>query len=53
MAFADAFGVMPSVEEVADEWKAKYPDLAAFIDGADAQRRTCPRRRVRPTSSPR
>jgi multiple sugar transport system substrate-binding protein len=36
MAFADAFGVMPSVEAVADEWKAKYPDLAAFIDGADS-----------------
>ena len=35
MAFAEAFGVMPSVEEVADEWRAKYPDLAAFIDGAD------------------
>ena len=36
MAFAEAFGVMPSVEEVADEWRAKYPDLAAFIDGADS-----------------
>ena len=35
MAFADAFGVMPSVEAVADEWKSKYPDLAAFIDSAD------------------
>jgi multiple sugar transport system substrate-binding protein len=36
MAFADAFGVMPSVEAAADEWKAKDPDLAAFIDGADS-----------------
>lgn len=36
MAFADAFGVMPSVEAVAEEWKAKYPELEAFIDGADS-----------------
>jgi multiple sugar transport system substrate-binding protein len=35
MAFADAFGVMPSVEEVAGQWKEKYPELAPFIDSAD------------------
>lgn len=35
MAFADAFGVMPSVEEVAGQWKEQYPELAPFIDGAD------------------
>ncbi|MGZ5418534.1 MAG: sugar ABC transporter substrate-binding protein [Nocardioides sp.] len=35
MAFAEAFGVMPSVEEVAGEWKQQYPDLAPFIDSAD------------------
>ena len=28
MAFADAFGVMPSVEEVAGQWKEQYPELA-------------------------
>ena len=36
MAFADAFGVMPSVEEVAGQWKEQYPELAPFIDGADS-----------------
>lgn len=35
LAFAEAFGVMPSVEDAAGEWKEQYPDLAAFIDGAD------------------
>ena len=35
MAFADAFGVMPSVEEVAGDWKEQYPELAPFIDGAE------------------
>lgn len=35
MAFAEAFGVMPSVSAVAEEWKAAYPDQAAFIDGAE------------------
>ena len=35
MAFAEAFGVMPSVEEVAGEWKQQYPELAPFIDSAD------------------
>jgi len=35
MAFADAFGVMPSVEEVAGQWKEQYPELAPFIDSAE------------------
>ncbi len=35
LAFADAFGVMPSVEAAADEWKTKYPELSPFIEGAD------------------
>lgn len=35
LAFAEAFGVMPSVEAVAADWKKAYPELAAFIDGAD------------------
>lgn len=35
MAFADAFGVMPSVESAAADWKAKYPEKAAFLDSAD------------------
>ena len=32
---AEAFGVMPSVESAAEEWATTYPDLAAFINGAD------------------
>ena len=35
LAFADAFGVMPSVEEAAEEWKKKFPEGAAFIDAAE------------------
>ncbi|WP_026534726.1 sugar ABC transporter substrate-binding protein [Arthrobacter sp. H14] len=35
MEFAESFGVMPSVESLADQWKAEYPKLGAFIDGAD------------------
>jgi multiple sugar transport system substrate-binding protein len=35
LAFAKAFGVMPSVEAAADEWKQEYPDLAPFIESAD------------------
>jgi len=35
LAFADAFGVMPSVSSAADQWKEAYPEMAAFIDGAD------------------
>ena len=32
---AEAFGVMPSVASAAEDWKAAYPELAAFIDGAE------------------
>ena len=35
MAFADAFGVMPSVESAAEDWKASFPEMAAFIDSAE------------------
>ena len=35
MAFAEAFGVMPSVQSAAADWKAKYPEKAAFLDSAD------------------
>lgn len=34
MAFAKAFGVMPSVQSIADQWKQVYPDQTAFLDGA-------------------
>lgn len=35
MAFAEAFGVMPSVSTVTEEWTALFPEQAAFIAGAD------------------
>lgn len=35
LAAAEAFGVMPSVVSAAEDWKAAYPELAAFIDGAE------------------
>ena len=35
LAAAEAFGVMPSAASVAEDWKTQYPDLAAFIDGAE------------------
>jgi multiple sugar transport system substrate-binding protein len=35
MEFADAFGVMPSIEAVAEEWASSYPELAAFIESAE------------------
>jgi len=35
LAFADAFGVMPSVQSAADQWKDANPDMAAFLDSAD------------------
>jgi multiple sugar transport system substrate-binding protein len=35
MAFADAFGVMPSVEEAGEEWKEQFPEMAPFIESAD------------------
>ncbi|MGG7308513.1 extracellular solute-binding protein [Curtobacterium sp. AB451] len=36
LAFAKAFGVMPSVESAASTWKQEYPRDAAFLDQADA-----------------
>ncbi len=35
LAAAEAFGVMPSVESAAEDWKAAFPEFAAFIDGAE------------------
>lgn len=35
LAFADAFGVMPSVEKAAEQWKGENPDMAAYIDSVD------------------
>ena len=35
LAFAKAFGVMPSVESAAGEWKQEYPQYAPFLDQAD------------------
>lgn len=35
MAFAKAFGVMPSLTAAAADWAAEYPDLAAFSAGAE------------------
>ncbi|WP_298748634.1 extracellular solute-binding protein [uncultured Serinicoccus sp.] len=35
MAFADAFGVMPSRESVSEEYTEAYPEDAAFIAGGD------------------
>ncbi len=35
LAFADAFGVMPSRQSAADEYKSKFPEDAAFIAGGD------------------
>jgi len=38
MANAEAFGVMPSVTTVADEWTETYPEFAAFLAGAEYSR---------------
>jgi multiple sugar transport system substrate-binding protein len=35
LAFAKAFGVMPSVQSAAEQWKSENPDKAAFLDSAD------------------
>ncbi|WP_204760065.1 sugar ABC transporter substrate-binding protein [Lentzea nigeriaca] len=35
LAFADAFGVMPSVKSAAQQWKTKFPQQAAFLAGGD------------------
>lgn len=34
LAFAKAFGVMPSVQSAADGYKELFPELTAFVDGA-------------------
>ncbi len=35
LAFAKAFGVMPSVKSASDGFKSQFPDMAAFVDSAD------------------
>ncbi len=35
MKFADAFGVMPSTTAGLEQFKAKYPDSAAYVAGAE------------------
>ncbi|CAN5280379.1 ABC transporter substrate-binding protein [soil metagenome] len=35
LEFASAFGVMPSVESAADQWRTDNPDAAAFLDQAE------------------
>lgn len=35
MAFADAFGVIPSTESAAADYAEKYPDFASFVAGND------------------
>lgn len=34
LGFAKAFGVMPSVQSIADQWKQQFPEQTAFLDGA-------------------
>jgi len=34
LAFAKAFGVMPSIQSAASEWKKDFPNLAPFLDAA-------------------
>ncbi|MBD0293394.1 MAG: extracellular solute-binding protein [Jiangellaceae bacterium] len=36
LEFARGFGVMPSVQSAAEDYKAEFPDMAAFIDQAEA-----------------
>lgn len=33
--FADAFGVMPSVQSAAEDFRSSYPEMTAFLDSAD------------------
>ena len=35
MKFAEAFGVMPSRQSAADQYKAKFPEDAPFIAGGE------------------
>ena len=34
LAFSKAFGVMPSIQSAASEWKAEFPKLTPFLDAA-------------------
>jgi multiple sugar transport system substrate-binding protein len=34
LGFAKAFGVMPSIQSAASEWKKEFPKLTPFLDGA-------------------
>lgn len=34
LAFAKAFGVMPSIQSAAGDWKKEFPNLAPFLDAA-------------------
>ena len=35
MAFARAFGPMPSVQSVADDWAEEFPEQEAFLAGVE------------------
>lgn len=35
VAFADAFGVMPSVESAAESFRQTYPEMTAFLDSVE------------------
>lgn len=35
LTFASAFGVMPSVQSAADQWRTDNPDFVAFLDQAE------------------
>jgi multiple sugar transport system substrate-binding protein len=35
LAFAKAFGVMPSIQSAADQWKAEFPQYAPFLEASD------------------
>lgn len=35
IAFAEAFGPMPSVTAASEQWLEAYPDMAAFLDGVE------------------
>lgn len=34
LGFAKAFGVMPSIQSAAGDWKSEFPKLSAFLDAA-------------------
>jgi multiple sugar transport system substrate-binding protein len=34
LGFAKAFGVMPSIQSAASDWKSQFPQFTAFLDGA-------------------